>query len=125
MSHHDTYLAIPKALAVIPGNGGARGLTAKLASVEVGSPDSVYMVATFCFDLHRRLQYMAKITRTLAEHIPSDIAREMLADDEAIKAGAGWRERAEAAERIMLRLHGELSEDWERELRRAAGQPAS
>lgn len=123
MPHHDTIdSTASRALAVLPGNGGTRADSPKLASVEVGSPDSVYMLATFCFDLYRRLQYMAKIARPLAEHMPPEIAREMIADNEEINAGKGWRERAETAEKIMLRLHRELSGDWERELRRASEQ---
>jgi hypothetical protein len=121
MPHHDTTdITALKALAVLPGNGGTKGRTPKLASVKVGSADSVYMLATFCFDLYRRLQYVAKVARPLAEHLPPEIAREMLADNEVIDGGPGWRERAEAAEAIMLRLHEELSDDWERELERAA-----
>jgi len=119
-------IAAERVLSIIPGNGGPKGITSKLASVEVGSPDSVYMVAAFCFDVMRRLQYMYKLARPFAYQIPPDVAQEILADHDAINAdGLSWRERAEAAEQIMLRLHGELADQWEHNLRQAAGQGAS
>lgn len=119
-------VAAEKVLSIVPGNGGPHGFNAKLESVEVGSADSVYMVAAFCFDAMRRLQYMYKLARPLADQIPPDIAQEILADHDEINAdGLTWRQRAEAAERIMLRLHGELANEWENNLRHAAGQAAS
>jgi hypothetical protein len=120
MSHHDTYLALPRALSVLPGSGGVKGKSDKLASVTVGSPESVYMVATLCFDLYRRLLYMSKPARALREHIPMELAQEILNDDAAINAADGWEGRAKAAQEIMLRLHKELSKDWQRALERAA-----
>ena len=113
MSHHDPYLAIPRALAVLPGNGGIKGTTDKLKTVQVGSEESVYMALAFCFDLYRRLLYMAKPAGALREYITRELAREIIRDDKAIDDAAGWQGRAEVAQRIMLRLHKELSEDWE------------
>jgi hypothetical protein len=122
MSHRDPYLAIPRALAVLPGNGGVKGKTDKLRSVTVGSPESVYMALTFCFDLYRRMLYMAKPAGALREHITPELAKEILEDDDSINDARGWRERAEAAQEIMLRLHSQLSADWEKALRRAASE---
>lgn len=125
MSHHDPYIAIPRVLSVLPGNGGTKGKSDKLKSVEVGSEESVYMALTFCFDLYRRLLYMAKPAVALREYIPTDLAREILKDDEAIDAHDKWSERAIEAQKIMLRLHKELSGDWEEALERAAKIPAT
>jgi|RhiMethySRZTD1v2_1073278.scaffolds.fasta_scaffold966970_1 hypothetical protein len=122
MSHLDTYLSVPQALSVVPGNGGIKGRTDKLKSVTVGSPESVYMALSFCFDLYRRLLYMAQPAGALREHIPPELAKTILKDDEAIDKADGWRGRAEAAQRIMLRLHGELSADWQKALERAASE---
>lgn len=124
MSHHDPYTAIPKVLAVLPGNGGTKGKTDKLRTVEVGSEESVYMALTFCFDLYRRLLYMSKSAGPLREFIPPDLARQIQKDDGAIDAQKGWRGRARVAQRIMLRLHRELSQDWSRELGKAAKSKA-
>ena len=126
MPDQTTDIAAERVLSVIPGNGGPHGLTKKLQSVEIGSPDSVYMVAAFCFDLVRRMQYMYRLAQPFAELIPPETAREILADHETINgAGLTWRERAERAEEIMLRLHGELAEEWETNLRHAAAQMSS
>jgi hypothetical protein len=119
-------VAAERVLSIVMGNGGQHGRTEKLASVEVGSADSVYMIAAFCFDLFRRMQYMYKLAQPFADQIPPEIAQEILADHEAMNAeGLDWRGRAEQAEAIMLRLHGELAEQWERNLRRAAGQESA
>jgi hypothetical protein len=119
-------IAAEKVLSVILGNGGQKGLTRKLTSVEMGSADSVYMVAAFCFDLFRRMQYMYKLAQPFAELIPPESAREILADHESMNAeGLSWRERAERGEEIMLRLHAELAEEWERNIRRAANEAAA
>jgi hypothetical protein len=124
MSTDDTINIPPeRVLSILPGNGGPKGFTSKLGSVEVGSPDSVYMVAAFCFDVMRRLQYMYKLARPYADQIPPNVAQEILADHDAINAdGLSWQQRAETAEQIMLRLHNELAGQWEQNLRQAAGQ---
>jgi hypothetical protein len=123
MSDQTIDIAADRVLSVILGNGGQKGRTPKLASVEIGSPDSVYMVAAFCFDLFRRMQYMYKLAQPFADLIPPETAREILADHESMNAdGLTWRERAERGEQIMLRLHGELADEWERNIRRAADQ---
>src|SRR4051812_13965060 len=116
-------IAAERVLSVIMGNGGQKGLTRKLDSVEIGSPDSVYMVAAFCFDLFRRMQYMYRLAQPFDDLIPPETAREILADHDSMNAdGLSWRERAERAETIMLRLHGELAQDWEQNLRQRAAQ---
>lgn len=95
--------------------------TGKLASVEVGSPESFYLLATYCFDLSRKLEYLSKVARPFASQIPPELAHEILEDTDAINAkGLTWQERAEAAEKIMLRLHHELADDHERALKESA-----
>lgn len=102
-----------------------RGLTKKLDSIQVGSPESFYMLATYCFDLSRKLEYLSKVSLPYAEHIPPAIAREMLEDTERISAAdVPWEERAKAAEEIMLRLHEEIGAEAKQALERAAHQEA-
>jgi hypothetical protein len=112
---------VKSVLATIPDQGGPKQHTAKLDSVTVGQPDSIYMLAAYCFDLTRRLQYLAKVARPLVDHIPPDIAREIIADNERINEdGISWEERARRAEEIMIRLHREAGSGWDRALREAA-----
>jgi hypothetical protein len=115
-------IAAERVLSIVPGNGGQKGITSKLANIPIDSPDYVYMLAAFSFDLFRRLQYMYKLAQQFSDRIPSDIAREILADHDALNAeGLSWKQRAEAAEAVMLRLHGELADSWEANLKVAAG----
>ncbi len=101
--------------------GPPRGFTDKLASVEVGKPESYYMLATYCFDLERKLEYLTKVTLRFAEHIPPELAHEILEDNEAINAkGLKWEERAKNAEKIMIRLHRDGGEDAHRVLSESA-----
>ena len=98
-----------------------KGFTDKLGSVEVGTPEAYYMLATYCFDLTRKLEYLVKVARPFAEHIPPELAHEILEDNDAINAkGLTWEERAKVAEKIMLRLHREAGDGAERSLNEAA-----
>jgi hypothetical protein len=122
MSHRDTHMAIPRALAALPSNGGTKGRTSKVEVIEKGGDEAAYMTLTFCMDLYRRLLYVAKAAQPLREYLTADQAREIREDNEAIDAGKNWRERAEAAQKIMFRLDKELSKDWERALEEAAAE---
>lgn len=122
MSHRDTHMAIPRSLAAVLGNGGTKGKTSKVKVIEAGGDEAAYMTLTFCLDLYRRLLYVAKAAQPLREYLTAEQAREIRKDNEAIDAGKNWRERAEAAQKIMFRLHDQLSEDWERALEQAAAE---
>ena len=87
-----------------------KGVTKKLESVEVGTPDSFYLLATYCFDLSRKLQYLSKAARPFADRVPPDLEQEIREDTQRIDGLDPWKERAEEAERIMLRLHEELEQ---------------
>jgi hypothetical protein len=123
-NEHPTIEAVLGTLCVA-GQPPPRGLTKKLASVKVGSEESFYLLATYCFDLSRKLEYMTKVALSYAEHIPPAIAREMLEDTKRISAAdVPWEERAKAAEEIMLRLHEEVGKQSREALERAAYQEA-
>ena len=80
------------------------------------------MVATFCFDLQRKLEYLCKATLEYESRMDSGLAREILADNEALQAdGLSWKQRAELAEEIMLRtVPRDRSSAWREGLQRAA-----
>jgi hypothetical protein len=124
---HNDHPTIEAVLGTLSGGGQPppRGLTKKLEAVQVGSPESFYMLATYCFDLSRKLEYLSKVSLPYAEHIPQEIAQEMLEDTKRISAAdVPWEERAKAAEEIMLRLHEEIGAEAKRALERAAYQEA-
>lgn len=98
--------------------------TPKLASVEPGSVEAYYMLAAFCFDLARKLDYVFKATKAFAEHADADLAREVKKDyDYMYDLGVEtWKERAERAEKVLLRLYNEIAKDHEVLLTKAAGR---
>ena len=98
-----------------------KGYTDKMASVTVGTPEAFFMLATYCFDLTRKLNYLIKVARPFAEHIPADLAAEILEHNDAINAqGLTWEARAKIAQDIMLGLYGEGGDEPERLLKQAA-----
>jgi hypothetical protein len=108
---------------LIVGQPPPKRRTEKLGSVEVGTHESFYLLATYCFDLSRKLLYLSKVARPFAEHIPPELAHEILEDNDAINAkGLTWEERAKVAEKIMLRLYDELADQYEQILKQAADQ---
>lgn len=96
----------------------------KLKSVKPGSDEAFYMLAAFCFDLARKLDYVFKATRAFADYADRDLAGEVKADydylyDRRLKT---WRERAERAEEVLLRLYREIGKEHEALLTRAASR---
>lgn len=97
---------------------------AKLASVQPGSVEGFYMLAAFCFDAARKMEYIYKATRRFAEQADPKLAQQVLMDNEAVERAGGpkgdWKPTAEALEKIVLRLYNEIGEEHERLLRQVA-----
>jgi hypothetical protein len=90
-------------------------------TVSLHSDEFLFMLATFCFDLSRRMDYLWKATKGFAGQAGQELAREVLKDNEAINApGLPWKERAERAEQIMLRLAAQIGKEHDRAMRDAA-----
>ena len=95
----------------------------KLNSVSIGSPESYYMLAAFCFDLSRKVNYMFRATRDFALEADPELAQLMINDNHAInQEGLTWEQRARIAEQIMLRSVTELGEQHERALQAVAAR---
>ena len=106
-NEHRTMQAVMATLQKIP-QPPIKGRDPKLARVEVGTPEAYYLIATYCFDLERKLEYLTKVARPFAQYMPQDLAQEIDEDTAAINAdGLSWQQRAIAAEAIMIRLHEE------------------
>jgi hypothetical protein len=98
-------------------NNHPRGQTPKLHSVGSNPDERFFMLATFCFDLSRKLKY---ISHALAEYYPPNETRKPLdpeyaqtiQDDECYinpkPDEISWEKMAFRAEEVMLRLHREL-----------------
>lgn len=94
--------------------------------------DAFYMVATYCFTLQRKMEYICKFTREFVGDERLDdpkiraAAMEILEDKRELDAqGPDWRARAETAEEIIIRLYKEIGEEHADLLRRAAGGPGA
>lgn len=95
----------------------------KLKSVKIGSDESYYMLAAFCFDLSRKVNYLFRATREFAPKADPELAQQFMEDNESINEdGLTWEERAKRAEAIMLRSVRELGEQHERALSEVAGR---
>jgi hypothetical protein len=93
------------------GQGPPKGFTDKLKSVRgPNDPEAFYLVATYCFDLMRRLEYLIKVARPFFEHVPPELSVRFMLDSQAINAPDTWKGRAEAAEKVMLDLLKESSD---------------
>jgi hypothetical protein len=84
-------------------------LSPKLKSVE-GNPElRDYMLAAYCFDTARKLEYVYKATRRYALEADPELAAEIKRDNEALaKTRGNWKATAETAEGILLRLLGDI-----------------
>jgi hypothetical protein len=122
MSHHDS-----EALRTAMGNvaiiceKSTSVRRPKLESVKIGSEEGYYMLAAFCFDLSRKMNYLYRAAREFAPQADPALARQLIQDNNAINAhGLTWEQRARAAEAIMLRTVEELTDEHERVLTRVA-----
>jgi hypothetical protein len=106
-------------------DGSMKHSTSKLQSVQPGSVEAYYMVAAFCFDLARKMDYVFKATEGFAEHADRDLAREVKRDNNSLyqEREVDWKTLAERAEGILLRLYNEIHERHEDLLNRAARKP--
>ena len=107
-------------------DGHTRGLTPKLDSVGTDPDERFYMLATFCFDLSRKLKYICLALREHWEDADPEFAKRVLQDNELINPGPGslsWEEMAQRAEDVMKGLWQEIQhEGFEQNLRELAGR---
>jgi len=127
MSNGITYTTSAKfgILALVTDNH-PKGATPKLASVGDDPNERFFMLATFCFDLSRKLKY---ICLALQEHwgdADPAFAKRLLRDNNYINPGPPrltWAEMAPRAEKVMLDLWEEIqNQGFEETLREIAGK---
>lgn len=84
----------------------------KLGTVEPGTPEFDYMLATLVFDMAKKNAWMHKALRKFALHADPDVAREVLADVRAMEEhGQDYEALAHATERRMLEAINEVVDD--------------
>jgi hypothetical protein len=103
------------ALVSLATNNHPRGQTPKLESVGDDPDERFFMLATFCFDLSRKLKYISYALREYYPILKSEFEEEfkqMILDDECYinpkPTPIPWEAMAIRAEEVMKRLHDEL-----------------
>jgi hypothetical protein len=92
-------------------NNHPRGRTPKLASVGNDPDERFFMLATFCFDLSRKLKYISLALKDYFGQEDPEFAAKILADESYINpkpTELPWEDMAIRAEEVMKRLHQEL-----------------
>jgi hypothetical protein len=103
------------------GRGGATTPTPG-GPVRPNTEEGFYLLATFCFDLERKMEYLYRATRAFALQGNPAIARELLADQESFNVeGLTWKERAKRSEARLRELQRKFGPEHERLLRQVAG----
>jgi hypothetical protein len=104
-------------------NNHPRGRTPKLASVGDNPDERFFMLATFCFDLSRKLKYISYALKNYYEYADEDFRQKILKDECFINPKPDpdipnpqpnilpWEAMAIRAETVMKRLHEELVAD--------------
>jgi hypothetical protein len=83
------------------------------------SKESIFLLATYCFDLERRFGYLYRVLQQVANHAEPhrDLARRVKHDNDAINApGINWEARAKAAHEAMLDIHNQVQADHKKRL---------
>ena len=103
-----------------------KGATPKLESVGQDVDERFYMLATFCFDLSRKLKYICLAMKEHWQDADPEFAKRILQDNEFINPGPGalpWEEMAKRAEEVMKGLWQEIrNEGFEQTLQGIAGK---
>ena len=94
-------------------DGHTRGLTPKLDSVGSDPDERFYMLATFCFDLSRKLKYITLALQEYYRETPPEFAK-MIRDHERYinpkPDTIPWEEMARRAEQVMKELYAAVQE---------------
>jgi hypothetical protein len=106
----------------------ARGLTPKLASVGDDPDERFYMLATFCFDLSRKMKYICLALEDFYPDCPPEFAKKIRDHERTINPRPeenfiSWKEMATRAEEVMKELWREVqAKDYKLWLDRLADQ---
>ena len=94
-------------------DGHTRGLTPKLESVGTDPDERFFMLATFCFDLSRKLKYITLALQDFYREAPPEFAKKIRDHERYINPKPDtipWEEMARRAEQVMKELFAEVQE---------------
>jgi hypothetical protein len=92
-------------------DGHTRGLTPKLDSVGTDPDERFYMLATFCFDLSRKLKYITLALQEFYRFAPPEFAKLIRDHERFINPKPDtipWEEMARRSEEVMKELYAEV-----------------
>ena len=92
-------------------DGHPRGLTPKLESVGTDPDERFYMLATFCFDLSRKLKYITLALQEFYKACPPEFAKRIRDHERYINPKPdmiSWEEMARRAEQVMKEMFAEV-----------------
>jgi hypothetical protein len=107
--------ATPRQLGMVAlgTDGHPRGLTPKLESVGPDPDERFYMLATFCFDLSRKLKYISLALQEFYRDCPPEFAKKIRDHERRINPKPDpipWAEMARNAEEVMKELYAEVEQ---------------
>lgn len=94
-------------------DGHPRGLTTKLESVGSDPDERFYMLATFCFDLSRKLKYITLALQEFYREAPPEFAKLIRDHERYINPKPDtipWEEMARRSEQVMKELFAQVQE---------------
>jgi hypothetical protein len=97
-------------------NNHPKGASSKLDSVGTDPDERFYMLATFCFDLSRKLKYISLALKPYWDKADPELAKRILDDNEFINPEdpedlsrrLPWKDMAHRSEDVMKKLWSEL-----------------
>jgi hypothetical protein len=92
-------------------DGHTRGVTPKLDSVGDDPDERFYMLATFCFDLSRKLKYITLALQEFYREAPPEVAKQIRDHERYINPKPDpipWQEMARRAEEKMKEMFVEV-----------------
>ena len=94
-------------------DGHPRGLTPKLDSVGTDPDERFFMLATFCFDLSRKLKYITLALQEFYNYCPPEFAKKIRDHERYINPKPDtipWEEMARRAEQVMKELFAQVQD---------------
>lgn len=105
----------------VTANGSHHTVRPKLETVDPNTPEAFYMLAAFCLDLSRKLDYIFLVMRDFAEETDRAFARRLLDDNQEVYSSReSWEKAARDTEKVFLRLLREIHDEHQRLLERLA-----
>lgn len=90
-----------------PSHTGPPGASLEQILKDPSSKESIFLLATYCFDLERRFGYLYRVLQQVTmPAVPNmRLAKRVAKDTAAINDPNTWEKRAEAAYRAMVKVH--------------------